>query len=95
MGYLSMDMILTQPPERNMVIVISFLRLMLGIGIFTIIIIADEIHQWGVVVKLTVIMVVKPQTQKGSKHEKNISKIPVNFSFLDKSIQIIHIKYQH
>ena len=33
-----------------------------------------------------------PQTQKGPKHEKNILKVPVDFSFFDNSIQMIHIK---
>ena len=38
------------------------------------------------------------QTQKGSKHEKYNTKVPVDFFFFfsfDNSIQIIHIKYQH
>ena len=40
---------------------------------------------------------VMPQTQKGPKHEKDISKVLVDifFPLFDNSIQINYIKYQH
>ena len=38
---------------------------------------------------------VMPQTSKGPKHEKDISKVPVDFFLFDNSIQINDIKYQH
>ena len=51
---------------------------------------------WGTVVfisylsilKLILILVVTPQTQKGPKHEKNVSNVPIDFVPFDKSIQI-------
>jgi len=51
----------------------------------------EEFHLNGVLESI----IVTPQTQNGPKHEKNISKAPVDFFLFDKSIQIILIKYQH
>ena len=41
------------------------------------------------------IMGVMPQTSKGPKHEKDISKVPIDFFLFDNSIKINDIKYQH
>ena len=38
---------------------------------------------------------VTPQTQKGPKNEKNISRVHIDFSFLTIQSKVIHTKYQH